>query len=77
MPKEPKEAVFSASPDVTQYRLANHVSAVAAAGIVYLDFAQEDARIRGRVVLARVAVSSAQAANFAEQLASLAAQAPF
>jgi hypothetical protein len=75
MPKEPREIVVSASSDVTQYRLANHVSVDTGSGIVYLDFAQDDAKARGRVVLARIAISSAQAASVAEQLANLLSQA--
>jgi hypothetical protein len=71
MPKPPQGIVVSASSDITQYRLANHVAVEAGSGIAYLDFAQEDPKVRGRVVLARVAISSAQAADLAEQLAEL------
>jgi hypothetical protein len=71
MPKEPKAIVVSASADVTQYHLANHVSFEVRSGIAYIDFTQEDPKVRGRVVLARVAISSSQAANLAEQLANL------
>lgn len=71
MPKNPQAIVVSASSDVTQYRLANHVSFEVRSGIAYLDFAQEDPKVRGRVVLARVAISTTQAANLAEQLANL------
>jgi hypothetical protein len=75
MPKNPRGIVVSASSDATQYRLANHVSVEAGSGIAYLDFAQEDPKVRGRVVLARVAISSTQAANLSEQLAELASRA--
>ena len=71
MPKNPRGIVVSASSDVTQYRLANHVSVEARSGIAYLDFAQEDPKVRGRVVLARIAISSTQAATLAERLAEL------
>ena len=75
MPKKPPGIVVSASSDVTQYRLANHVSVAAGSGIAYLDFAQEDPKVRGRVVLARVAISSTQATHLAERLAALGKQA--
>jgi hypothetical protein len=75
MPKKRPGIVVSASSDVTQYRLANQVSVAAGSGIAYLDFAQEDPKVRGRLVLARVAISSTQAANLAEQLAALGNQA--
>jgi hypothetical protein len=75
MPKKPRGIVVSASSDATQYRLANQVSVAVGPGIVYLDFAQEDPRIRGQVILARVVISSTQAANLSEQLAELASRA--